>query len=97
LAPGLKVEQAATGRLEDMGPPAEVDSGSIAVTKGGHVAGRKVECRPGGTWVERPSRLGKRPLLPLLLQASTTLVLLLNRGADKLIQGAAPEEHQVLT
>jgi hypothetical protein len=27
----------------------------------------------------------QRPLLPLLLQASTTRVLLLNRGAHKLI------------
>jgi hypothetical protein len=39
----------------------------------------------------------QRPLLPLLLQVSTTRILLLNRGAHKLIQGAAPEQHQVLT
>jgi hypothetical protein len=31
-----------------------VDSGSTAMMKGGHVAGPKVECRLGGTWVERP-------------------------------------------
>jgi hypothetical protein len=37
------------------------------------------------------------PLLPLLLQATTTLVLLLNRSSHKLILGAAPEQRQVLT
>jgi hypothetical protein len=42
------------GRWEDVGPPAEVDAGSTAMTKGDHMAGLKVECRPGGTWVERP-------------------------------------------
>jgi hypothetical protein len=49
-----EVEQPIMGRLEDMGPLAEVDGGSTAMTKGGHVAGLKVECRPGGTWVEQP-------------------------------------------
>jgi hypothetical protein len=50
----LKVEQPAVGRWEDMGPPAEVDTGSTAVMKGNHVAVLKAECRPGGTWAERP-------------------------------------------
>jgi hypothetical protein len=49
----LEVEQPAMGRFEDVGPPAEVDAGSTTATKGGHVAGLKVECRSGGTWVER--------------------------------------------
>jgi hypothetical protein len=35
-------------------------------------------------------------LLPLFLQASMTRVLLLNRGTHKLVQGAAPEQRQVL-
>jgi hypothetical protein len=82
LATELKVEQLATGRLEDVGPPAEVDGGSTVVMKGGgHMAGLKVECRPDGTWVEgrrAPSRPRQRPLLPPLLQASMTRVLLLN-------------------
>jgi hypothetical protein len=42
------------GRLEDVGPPAEVDGVSTAVTKGGHMAALKVECRPGDTWAEHP-------------------------------------------
>jgi hypothetical protein len=50
----FKVEQPTTGRLEDMGPPAKVDVGSTAVTKEDHMASLKVECRLGGTWVERP-------------------------------------------
>jgi hypothetical protein len=48
------VEQSAAGRLEDVGLPAEVDGGSTATTKGDHVAGLKLEYRPGGTWAERP-------------------------------------------
>jgi hypothetical protein len=51
----LTVEQPATGRLEDMGPPIEVDSDSTATTEGDHVAGLKAECRPGGTWAEASS------------------------------------------
>jgi hypothetical protein len=39
----------------------------------------------------------QRPLLPLLLQASTTRVLMLNRSARQLVQGAAPEQCHVLT
>jgi hypothetical protein len=54
LAAELEVEKKAADRLEDVGPSAEVDGGSTAVTKGDHMAGLKVECRPGGTWVERP-------------------------------------------
>jgi hypothetical protein len=50
----LEVEQPATGRLEDVGPPAKVDGGSTAETEGDHIAGLKEECRPGGTWVECP-------------------------------------------
>jgi hypothetical protein len=50
----LKVEQLATGKLEDMGPPAEVDGGSTATMNDGHVPGLKVESRPGGTWAECP-------------------------------------------
>jgi hypothetical protein len=50
----LKMEQSDVGRLEDMGPPAEVDGGSTATTKESHMAGLKVECRPGSTWVEHP-------------------------------------------
>jgi hypothetical protein len=44
------------GRLEDVGPPGEVDSGSTATTEGDHIAGLKAECRLGSTWVERPVR-----------------------------------------
>jgi hypothetical protein len=44
-----------------------------------------------------PIRPRQRPLLPLLLQVSTTHVLLLNRSAHQLVQGAAPEQRQVLT
>jgi hypothetical protein len=44
-----------------------------------------------------PIRPRQRPLLPLLLQASTTCILLLNRSAHHLIQGAAPKQRQVLT
>jgi hypothetical protein len=47
------VEQPAASRLEDVGPPAEVDGGSTAKMEGDHMAGLK-ECRPGGTWMERP-------------------------------------------
>jgi hypothetical protein len=47
------VEQHVAGRLEDMGPPAEVDDGSTTETEGDHVADLK-ECRPGGTWAEHP-------------------------------------------
>jgi hypothetical protein len=43
-----------------------------------------------------PSRPRKRLLLPLLLNTSMASVLLLNRGAHKLVQGAAPEQRQVL-
>jgi hypothetical protein len=50
----LEVEQPATGRMEDVGPPAEVDDGSTTATKGDHVVGLKAKCRPDGTWVERP-------------------------------------------
>jgi hypothetical protein len=42
------------GRWEEVGPPAEVDGGSTAVMKEDHMAGLKPECRPGGTWAERP-------------------------------------------
>jgi hypothetical protein len=49
----LEVEQPAAGRREDVGPPAEVDAGSTTTMKGDHVAGLK-ECRPDGTWAERP-------------------------------------------
>jgi hypothetical protein len=50
----LEVEQLATGRREDVGPSAKVDAGSTAAMKVDHVAGLKAECRPGGTWAERP-------------------------------------------
>jgi hypothetical protein len=50
----LKVEQPAADRLEDVGPPAEVDGGSTTMMEGYHVAALKVECIPGGTWAERP-------------------------------------------
>jgi hypothetical protein len=50
----LEVEQPAAGRLEDVGPPVEVDGGSTAMRKGDHIDGMKAECRPGGTWVEHP-------------------------------------------
>jgi hypothetical protein len=50
----LGLEQPAAGRLEDVGPPAEVDGGSTAKMEGDHVAFLKEECRPGGTWAERP-------------------------------------------
>jgi hypothetical protein len=45
----LEVEQPATGRLEDVGPPAEVGDGSTTARKEAHMASLKVECRPGGT------------------------------------------------
>jgi hypothetical protein len=62
------VEQPAGGRLEGVGPPAEVDGDSTAEMEGDHEVGLKVECRPSGTWVEHPpSRLKQRPFLPLLL------------------------------
>jgi hypothetical protein len=54
LATELEVEQPTVGMWEDMGPPAEVDAGSTAAVKGGHVAGLKAECRPVGIWAERP-------------------------------------------
>jgi hypothetical protein len=47
------VEQPVAGRLEDVGPPAEVDGGSTIEMKGDHMVGLKEECRLGGTWVER--------------------------------------------
>jgi hypothetical protein len=50
----LDVEQPARGRLEDAGPPADVDGGSTIETEGDHVVGQKEDCRPGGTWVEHP-------------------------------------------
>jgi hypothetical protein len=53
-ATALEVEQPATSRSDDMGPPAEVDGGSTATTKEHHMAGLKVECRPSGTLAERP-------------------------------------------
>jgi hypothetical protein len=48
------VEQPTAGKLEGVGPPAEVDGGSTAMTKVGHVAGLKAQCKLGGTWVEHP-------------------------------------------
>jgi hypothetical protein len=54
LAAELEVEQLAAGRLEDVGPPAEVDGGSITAMEGDHAAGLKAECRPGGIWAEHP-------------------------------------------
>jgi hypothetical protein len=46
------VEQCDAGRIEGVGSPAKVDSGSTAEIEGDHVAGLKEECRPGGTWAE---------------------------------------------
>jgi hypothetical protein len=91
------VEQTATGRPEGVVPPPKVDGGPTAVTEGDHTASLMDECRLGGTWANRPSRPRQRPLLPLLLHTSMTSVLLLNRGAHKLIEGAAVKLHQVLT
>jgi hypothetical protein len=48
------VEQPAKSRLEDMGPPAEVDGDSTAETEGNHVAVLKEKCRSDGTWAEHP-------------------------------------------
>jgi hypothetical protein len=53
-------------------------------------------CRPGGTWLEHPSRPRQRSLLPLLLDTSVASILLLNRGAHKLVHGAASKKHQLL-
>jgi hypothetical protein len=50
----LEVEQHAAGRLEDVGPPAEVDGSSTAEMEGDHVAGLKEDCRPSSTWAEHP-------------------------------------------
>jgi hypothetical protein len=44
----LEVEQLLAGRMEGVGPPAEVDSGSTAEMEGDHVAGLMEECRPCG-------------------------------------------------
>jgi hypothetical protein len=45
------------GRLEGMGPPAEVDGDSTTEMEGDHMAGMKGGgCRPSGTWAEHPSR-----------------------------------------
>jgi hypothetical protein len=46
------MEQPATGRCG--GPPTEVDGGSTIAMEGDHMVGLKAECRPGGTWAERP-------------------------------------------
>jgi hypothetical protein len=90
------VEQPAAGRLEGVGPPAEVDGGSTAAMKVGHVAGLKASVNQAVLGWSPTIRPRQRPLLPLLLQAGTTRVLLLNRGAHKLIQGTAPVQRQVL-
>jgi hypothetical protein len=50
----LEVEQSAMGRLEDVGPPTEVDGDSTVETEGDHMAGLKEGCRPGGTSAEHP-------------------------------------------
>jgi hypothetical protein len=50
----LEVEQSAVSRLKDVGPPTEMDGGSIAETEGYHMAGLTEECRPSSTWAERP-------------------------------------------
>jgi hypothetical protein len=42
------------GRVEDVGPPPEVDGDSTAETEGDHVASLKEGCRPSGTWAECP-------------------------------------------
>jgi hypothetical protein len=81
----LEVEQPAACRLEDVGPPAKVDSGSTIEMEGDHMAGPKVECRPSDTWVEHPSRPRQWTLLPLLLNMSVASVILLNGGAHKLV------------
>jgi hypothetical protein len=48
------MEQPTMGRLEDVGPPAEVDNYSTAQTEGDHLAGLREECTPSGTWAKRP-------------------------------------------
>jgi hypothetical protein len=50
----LEVEQPAISKMEDVGSPADGSGVSTAAMKGDHVAGQKVECRPGDTWAERP-------------------------------------------
>jgi hypothetical protein len=90
------VEQLALGRLEDVGLPAEVDGGSTAVMKGGTWLARRWSVDYAVLGQSVPSRPMQMSLLPLFLQASMTRVLLLNRGAHKLVQGAAPEQRQVL-
>jgi hypothetical protein len=50
------VEQPAAGTSEDVVPPAEVDGGSTTETEGDHMAALTEGHRPGGTWVEHPSR-----------------------------------------
>jgi hypothetical protein len=85
------VEQPTAGRLEGVEPPAEVDGDSTTEMEGDHVAGLKegwTRQYMGGA-PPPPSRPRQRPLLPLLLDTSTISILLLNRGAHKLIQGAA--------
>jgi hypothetical protein len=41
------------GRLEGVGPRAEVDGDSTAETEGDHMASLEKGCRPIGTWAER--------------------------------------------
>jgi hypothetical protein len=48
------VEQPATGRLEGMEPPAEVDDDSTTEMAWDHMADVKEECELGGTSVEYP-------------------------------------------
>jgi hypothetical protein len=42
------------GRLEDVGPLAEMDDDSTAEMEGDHMASLKEGCRPGTTWAEHP-------------------------------------------
>jgi hypothetical protein len=82
------VEQPTADRLEGVEPPAEVDGDSTGEMEGDHVAGLKEGWTRQYMGGAPPSRPRQRPLLPLLLDTSTISILLLNRGAHKLIQGA---------
>jgi hypothetical protein len=46
------VEQSVVGRLEGMGPPAEVDGDFTAEMEGDHVASQEEGCRLSGTWAK---------------------------------------------
>jgi hypothetical protein len=47
-------------------PPAEVDGGPTTMMEGDYAASLTVECRPVGTWVERPQKVLTEAFSPSL-------------------------------